>query len=184
LSAKERERLKVLQQVEEGHLRQVDAARAAAIGRGRRSNHKIPESLWQRAMRQLRQARYAGFGPALASEHLARSGMVVSRETLRHWMSRAGLWHLHRRQVKAVHVWQPRRSAFGELVMMDSSPFRWLEDRGPAGHLIALIDDATSRVWADWWSTTPPKRTCARWAAGWNAMGDRWSCTPIKTACS
>lgn len=31
--------------------------------------------------------------------------------------------------------------------MMDSSPFRWLEERGPACHLIALIDDATSRVW-------------------------------------
>ena len=31
--------------------------------------------------------------------------------------------------------------------MQDSSPFRWLEDRGPACHLIALIDDATSRIW-------------------------------------
>jgi hypothetical protein len=31
--------------------------------------------------------------------------------------------------------------------MMDSSPFRWLEERGPACHLIALIDDASSRVW-------------------------------------
>ena len=44
------------------------------------------------------------------------------------------------------HVWRPRRSFFGELVMMDSSPYRWLEERGPAGHLIALIDDATSRA--------------------------------------
>jgi hypothetical protein len=33
-------------------------------------------------------------------------------------------------------------------VMQDSSPFRWLEDRGPACQLIALIDDATSRIWA------------------------------------
>ncbi len=32
--------------------------------------------------------------------------------------------------------------------MQDSSPFRWLEERGPACQLIALIDDATSRVWA------------------------------------
>src|SRR5258708_25892399 len=31
--------------------------------------------------------------------------------------------------------------------MQDSSPFRWLEERGPACHLIALIDDATSRIW-------------------------------------
>jgi hypothetical protein len=31
--------------------------------------------------------------------------------------------------------------------MMDSSPYRWLEKRGSACHLIALTDDATSRVW-------------------------------------
>jgi hypothetical protein len=49
--------------------------------------------------------------------------------------------------VKAVHVWRERRASFGELVMQDSSPFRWLEDRGPACHLIALIDDASSRIW-------------------------------------
>lgn len=32
--------------------------------------------------------------------------------------------------------------------MQDSSPFRWLEERGPACALIAVIDDATSRMWA------------------------------------
>ena len=32
--------------------------------------------------------------------------------------------------------------------MQDSSPFLWLEDRGPACQLIALIDDATSKIWA------------------------------------
>jgi hypothetical protein len=95
----------------------------------------------------LRQAAYAGFGPTLASEHLARQGLVVSRETLRKWMSAAGLWQTRRRRSLQVHVWRPRRSAFGELVMLDSSPFRWLEERGPACHLIALIDDASSRVW-------------------------------------
>jgi len=31
--------------------------------------------------------------------------------------------------------------------MQDSSPFRWLEERGPACQLIAVIDDATSRLW-------------------------------------
>jgi hypothetical protein len=32
--------------------------------------------------------------------------------------------------------------------MMDSSPFRWLEERGPELQLIAMIDDASSRFWA------------------------------------
>ncbi len=34
-----------------------------------------------------------------------------------------------------------------ELIMWDSSPFAWLEERGPELHLIALIDDATCRIW-------------------------------------
>ena len=98
MSAKERERLKVLQQVEDGHLPQIEAAhrlrltdrrvrrlqaRLRAEGEGgiahrlrdRRSNRKIPEPLTQRAVRQLRQARYAGFGPTLAAEQsLLRRG--------------------------------------------------------------------------------------------------------------
>ena len=170
LSVRERERLKVLQQVEEGQLKQVEAAQRLRLTdrhvrrlqarlrregdrgivhrlRGRRSNRKSPESVTQRAVRELRQARYAGFRPTLAAEHLAHQGLGVSRETLRKWMASAGLWQPRRRQVKQVHVWRPRRSAFGELVMMDSSPYRWLEERGPAGQLIALMDDATSRVW-------------------------------------
>ena len=114
--------------------------------RGCRSNRKISEAVRQRVVRELGRARYAGFAPTLAAEHLARQGIVVSRETLRSWMSAAELWQTRRRRGKPVHVWRPRRSSFGELVMMDSSPFRWLEERGPACHLIAMIDDATSRV--------------------------------------
>ena len=76
-----------------------------------------------------------------------RMGFPVSRETLRKWMTKAALWRPRSQRVKAVHVWRERRASFGELVMQDSSPFRWLEDRGPACQLIALIDDATSRIW-------------------------------------
>ena len=92
--------------------------------------------------------RYADFGPTLAAEHLAQDGLRVSRETLRQWMIQGALWRPRRKRVNAVHVWRERRAGFGELVMQDSSPFRWLEDRGPACQLIALIDDATSRIWA------------------------------------
>lgn len=170
LSARERERLKVLQQVEEGHVKQIEAARRLRLtdrqvrrlqvrlrsqgdrgivhrSRGCRSNRKIPEAVRARVTRELRQARYAGFGPTLAAEHLARQGLGVSRETLRQWMAAEGLWQTRGRKAKRVHVWRPRRPCFGELVMMDSSPFCWLEQRGPAGHLVAMIDDASSRVW-------------------------------------
>ena len=52
--------------------------------------------------------------------------------------------------------------------MMDSSPYRWLEERGPGCHLIALIDDACSRVWDRLveHDTIRRKKTCARWVAG------------------
>ena len=102
----------------------------------------------------------------MASEHRARDGLKLNRETLRQWMSEAGLWRPRRRRLKAVHTWQPRRSSFGELVMADGSPFDWLEGRGPELHLIAMIDDATSRLWA-WFdvseSTQPFKVTMCAW---------------------
>jgi hypothetical protein len=115
--------------------------------RGRESNRKIPPERQQRILAELRSDRYRGFGPTLASEHLAKQQLALSRETLRKWMIQAGLWKPRRQRIEAVHVWRQRRAAFGELVMMDSSPYRWLEERGPALQLIALIDDATSRFW-------------------------------------
>jgi hypothetical protein len=170
MSQRERERWKVLEEMEQGHLSQVEGARRLRLSprqlrrierrveaegdrgvvhrlRGRHSNRKIPAAFEKRVMTAVRR-RYADFGPTLAAEHLAPDGLGISRETLRKWMSTAGLWRTRRRRVHPVHVWRERRAAFGELVMMDSSPFAWLEERGPQSQLIALIDDATSRVWA------------------------------------
>jgi hypothetical protein len=170
LSQRERDRLRVLHEVNQLHLTQVAAAGRLKISdrqvrrlllrigeqgdcamihglRGRPSNRKLAAQFEQKVLARVRQ-RYADFGPTLAAEHLAKDGLRVSRETLRKWMTQAALWRPGSRRVKVVHVWRERRASFGELVMQDSSPFRWLEDRGPAGQLIALIDDATSRIWA------------------------------------
>ena len=169
LSQRERERLKVLHEVDQKHLTQVAAAKRLQVTdrhvrrmllglrqrgdgalvhglRGRPSNRRLAARFEEKILARLRQ-RYADFGPTLAAEHLAQEGFAVSRETLRKWMTRAALWRPRRQRVKAVHVWRERRASFGELVMQDSSPFRWLENRGPACHLIALIDDASSRLW-------------------------------------
>src|SRR6266850_1351832 len=141
LSQRERDRLKVLHEVKQKHLSQVAAAERVKV-----TDRKVAARLEQKILERLRQ-RYADFGPTLAAEHLAKEGLLVSRETLRKWMTKAALWRPRAQRVKTVHVWRERRARFGELVMQDSSPFRWLEDRGPACHLIALIDDATSRIW-------------------------------------
>ena len=95
--------------------------------RGRPSNRKLAGTWEQKIVARVRQ-RYADFGPTLAAEHLAKEGLPVSRETLRKWMTQAALWIPRRRRLKKIHVWRERRASFGELVMQDSSPFRWLED--------------------------------------------------------
>ena len=62
-------------------------------------------------------------------------------------MIEAGLWQSKSQRLGEVHVWRPRRSAFGELVQWDTSEHDWLEGRGPVRYLVRMIDDATSWSW-------------------------------------
>lgn len=169
LSQRERDRLKVLHEVEEGHLTQEQGGQRLGLSarqvrrllrrvrqqgdggvvhrlRGRASNRRLDAALQRRAVALLQRPVYQGFGPTLATEHLERRRWTASRETVRQWMIAAGLWQPRPRKLRAVHVWRPRRAAFGELVQWDSSPYAWLEERGPQLHLIAMIDDGTSRI--------------------------------------
>ena len=58
--------------------------------RGRESNRKIERKIQDKAVKILSADSYRGFGPTLASEHLAKKhGIAVSRETLRKWMQAA-----------------------------------------------------------------------------------------------
>jgi transposase len=117
--------------------------------RGRPSNHRMDEEVRQKAIAILKLEVYRGFRPTLASEYLAkRHGIVASRETVRRWMRQAGLWRAQKQQVEQVHLYRPRRSRCGELVQWDTSDHDWLEGRGPRIYLIAMIDDATSRLHA------------------------------------
>ena len=117
--------------------------------RGRPSNRKLPAEVEHRAMVILSDPVYRGFGPTLAAEYLQkRHQITVSKETLRRWMAKAGLWKAGRRRVVEVHQWRPRRSRCGELVQWDTSDHDWLEGRGEKLYLIAMIDDATSRLFA------------------------------------
>lgn len=171
LTQEERDRLKEVCSAISGDVKQREAARRLGLSvrqvrrlvqsvrrlgdkgvvhglRGRPSNRRLPEKARLKALRLLSRPEYHDFGPTLASEHLQRTGLEVSRETVRRWMGEAGLWRSRRAKVVEVHVWRERRASFGELVMMDTSEHRWLEGRGPTLYLIAMIDDATSRLWA------------------------------------
>jgi len=117
--------------------------------RGRPSNRRLSAELEQRAVTILSDPVYRGFGPTLAAEYLHQQHQItVSKETLRRWMGKAGLWKAGRRHVVEVHQWRPRRSRCGELVQWDTSTHDWLEGRGEQIYLISMIDDATSRLFA------------------------------------
>jgi len=117
--------------------------------RGKPSNRRIEESIEREAVKILSAPVYKGFGPTLAAEYLRnKHGIEASKETVRQWMMRGKLWRGKKQKVKQVHAWRPRRSRFGELVQWDTSEHDWLEGRGEKLYLIAMIDDATSRLFA------------------------------------
>jgi transposase len=117
--------------------------------RGRPSNRLIEDSVEKQAVKILSAPVYQGFGPTLAAEYLrTKHGIEASKETVRQWMIGRKLWRVKREKVQQAHVWRPRRSRFGELVQWDTSEHDWLEGRGEKLYLIAMIDDATSRLLA------------------------------------
>jgi biotin operon repressor len=117
--------------------------------RGQPSNRKIDQALEKRAVKILSAPVYAGFGPTLAAVYLEEKHHIeASKETVRQWMMRTGLWKGRKNKVIAVHTWRERRSRLGELVQWDTSEHDWLEGRGEKLYLIAMIDDATSRLLA------------------------------------
>lgn len=175
MSRRERDRLRVMSQLENGQVTQSQAAKLLELSsrqvrriarryeqegdaglvhrlRGQASNRRIPQSV-RRTVLQALKKRYKGFGPTLASEYLAsREKISVSRETLRAWMLEAKLWEARARGVKH-RQWRERRACFGELLQMDTSIHEWFERRGEEAVLISMIDDATSRLWARFFPT-------------------------------
>lgn len=171
LSQKERDRLVVVRQVAEGQLRVAEGARRLGTStrhmrrlvgryevegdvamshglRGRPSNRRLDETRRAKALEKAVQPLYRDFGPTLLSEHLERDPEVgwVHPSTLRLWMMEGGLWEAKKRR-KTHRRRRERRAAFGELVLMDTSIHDWLEGRSTEEMvLIALIDDATSRL--------------------------------------
>lgn len=114
-------------------------------GRGRPSNRRLGDEVRERTLELVR-SRYGDFGPTLAAEMLRdKHGLTVSRETLRQWMTDAGLW-LSRRQRRQFHPPRLRRERFGELIQIDGSEHRWFEDRADPCTLLVFIDDATGQL--------------------------------------
>jgi transposase len=118
-----------------------------------RPSHRAHEPKFRQKVLQLVRKKYGGlvgerFGPTLAAEHLeSEDRLKVDAETLRRWMLAEGLWSRERKR-RAHRRRRERKEHFGELVQMDGSFHAWLEERGPEGCLIDMIDDATNTTWA------------------------------------
>src|SRR3974390_1769635 len=175
MSKRELARVEVLARVRSKELRVVDAGRLMQVSyrqakrlwkryreegaaglqhrsAGRPSNHGHAKKFRQKVLGLVRE-KYGGavgerFGPTLAAEHLAaEDGLPVDAETLRRWMLAEGLWSRERRRRRHRRR-RDRKEHFGEMVQMDGSFHAWLEERGPEGCLIDMVDDASNKTWA------------------------------------
>jgi len=175
MSARELSRVGVMARVKSEELRLVDAARlmwlsyrqtkrlwlryrkggAAGLKHGNagRRSHRAYEEKFRSKVLKLVGEKYGGapgerFGPTLAAEHLAsEDSLRVDAETLRRWMLEEGLWSRERKR-RQHRRRRERKEHLGEMVQMDGSFHPWLEERGPKGCLMNLVDDATNTTLA------------------------------------
>lgn len=175
MSSKELRRVEVLARVEAGELKLTDASALMEVSyrhakrlwkryreegaaglkhraAGKPSNRGKPDKFRRKVLRRV-QEKYSGgpgkrFGPTLAAEHLAsEDGLQIDAETLRRWMLAEGLWSRERKR-KPYFQRRERRRHFGELLQLDGSFHEWLEERGPRGCLMNMVDDATGTTLA------------------------------------
>jgi len=167
LSARELSRVEVMGRVKAGNLRLREAAELLQLSYrqakrvwaryrgggakalqhgncGRRSNRAYPAKFRKAVLGRVRE-RYADFGPTLASEHLASDdGLTIAAESLRRWMREAGLWRGQRK--RKPYRQRERKPHSGELVQLDGSFHRWLEERGEEACLMQMVDDGSGKV--------------------------------------
>jgi len=169
MSQQERVRLIVMRQVKEQELSVAEACEVLGLSyrqtkrvwrryrlegdqglvhrlRGKPGKRAKPAKLKARILARYEE-RYPDFGPTLAAEYLAVEGMVVDHETLRRWRLAQGKPMLRRRRQRH-RQWRERKPCFGAMVQLDGSHHDWFEGRGPRCVLMVMVDDATSRVWA------------------------------------
>jgi transposase len=113
--------------------------------RGKESKRKLSEEN-RGLIAKICKEQYPDFGPTFACEKLLEKHQIkISNESLRKILIQNNLWIPNKIKAQDCHIWRERRAHFGELVQIDGSPHRWLEDRLDQEFcLMGFIDDATS----------------------------------------
>jgi len=170
MSQKELKRLHVIRKAIERGITQQGAAELLEIGERQvrriiqrvrieadkgvihRSRGKVSHRATSRAIKNkilgFCRSVYSGFNPTFASEKLfERNKITISRETLRQWFIAEGIRY-EKRKARPHRQWRERKQHYGEMVQMDGSHHDWFERRGQPCVLMGYIDDATSKVYA------------------------------------
>ncbi|CEE92375.1 transposase (fragment) [Xenorhabdus nematophila str. Anatoliense] len=118
---------------------------------GRSPANKIPNSLKKQVQSLIKEKYYD-----LNLQHLAElleknEGILVKRETLRSWAHAIHHMKRSKRRRTQVRKRRERMESAGLLLQMDGSPHRWFGNEKSC--LIALIDDATSEVHAEFFQS-------------------------------
>jgi len=169
LNPKEQQRLKVLNEVNQGKLslkqaaqlmetslrhtkrllagyRQKGASALAHGNRGRTAYNRVDDSI-SALIVDLARHKYRGFNQQHFSEKLQTlEGIPLSRSTVRRILLQAGISSPHKRRAPKHRSRRERYPQAGMLLQTDGSPHDWLEKRGPKLCLIGAIDDATNEV--------------------------------------
>jgi hypothetical protein len=169
MSAKERRRVVIMAGVKAGELNLVEAGEVLGLGyrqtkrvwrryqdhgdaglvhrlRGQPGKRRKPPEVRAKILARVAQ-RYPDFGPTLAAEYLAQEGLEVDHETLRRWLLASGQRTVRRKRQRH-RQWRERKPCFGAMVQLDGSHHDWFEGRREPCVLMVMVDDATGRVWA------------------------------------
>jgi len=109
--------------------------------------------------------RYPDFGPTLAAEYLSGEGWVIDHETLRRWLLASGQRTVRRRRQRH-RQWRERKPCLGAMVQLDGSHHDWFEGRRERCVLMVMVDDASNRVWAQFFEEETT-RASYDMLAGW-----------------
>lgn len=193
MSLQEINRCGILKQIEDGILKQAEAAKVMGVSerqtrrlvktyrergpdgivnglRGKPGNHSLALELREQAI-ALVKTQYHDFGPTLASEKLGSlHGIRINHETLRLLMVSAGIWKPKKRKVNR-HVRRERRSCYGEMEQFDGCMHDWFEGRGPKCTLLASRDDAANEVTARFYAYEGTETVMLFWWGYMNRHG-------------
>jgi len=126
--------------------RQGGEAALAHASRGRPSPRRLPQRVRDRIL-HLARTTYAGFNDHHLCEKLCEvEGFSLGRETLRRLLRSAGVGSPRKRRAPTHRQRRLARAREGEMLLLDGSLHRWLQDRGPQLTLLGFLDDATRKV--------------------------------------